>query len=211
MAGKNFRRCHPNLGSGVIVHPGFGNAANGRAHDIHQPKQESPLARRLAQGRNCICRLTGLADGQDRRSGAIVGVAIAQLTGNFDIHHEIGQLFKHIAPVKTGIIARTARNHQEALRLFQAIDHGIQAAEVGHAFTVYKTPAQGIAGCLRLLKNLLEHKMGIVVEFSCVSFPFDALGIAFDLLIGECVNSKALARDLHHIVVFQVDNFIRQL
>ncbi len=80
-----------------------------------------------------------------------------------------------------------------------------------HALAVDEASPQGVARRFRLLKNLLEHKMRIVVKLCRIGFPFDALGIAFDLLVGQGVNGKSLARDLHHVVVFQVDHFVRQL
>ena len=160
--------------------------------------------------RNRVGGFARLANPQHHRARPDVGLAIAHFAGDLDFHHEVGQALEHIPGIQPRVVTRATRHNHQMLRLFQAVEHFIQAPEMRNALPANEPAAQGVGNRVGLLKNFFEHVMRKAVAFDRIGLPFNPFRLARDRLVGQRINDVLMRPNGHDVIVFQIHHLVRE-
>ena len=166
---------------------------DGGTHHVHNGQRPAAKALGLPQGGHGIQRFAGLAD--EDHQGVIVHqrIAVAELRGEAHLHWAAEQALPVILADHAHMVAGAAGHDENTANAAYIVRCQVQVIQ--HHPSVPDAGRDCFADSLRLLKNLLEHEVGIAALFCGGHIP---VHMAVGLINGV------------HLVIEKVDTLRRQ-
>ena len=193
LSGVSLRGSHGDLRTGPGIEHIVRFTSDGGAYHIHHCQCPAAAPLGLPQGGHSIQRLTGLTDENDQRMIVHQRVAVAEFRGQTHLHRAAEQALPVVLADHAHMVAGPAghdENTADALDVFLC-----QAQIVQHHPALPDPGRDGFPDGLRLLEDLLEHKVGVAALFRSGNVPVD---VAVGLIDGV------------HLVIEKVDALRRQ-
>ena len=132
-------------------------AADGVAHAI----DESPFLLGQLYGGQRVGSLTALADGYHHIVLAHHGIAVAELRGILHLNWHAHQRLNHLLAYEAGMPRRAAGHDDHTLGSQQLAPVVDECRERDMGALYIDAPAHAVSQALRLLKDFLEHEVGV--------------------------------------------------
>jgi hypothetical protein len=153
------------LGSGVDVNAAVGLARDRAAHRVGDADDERAALLAVSQRQDGVGRLARLRHKEADVVAEDGRVAVEEVAGQLDHHGQLGELFEELTRGERAVVAGAARDQHEttrALDLAQVVRNAAQChahvVQVAHV----DTAAHGVQRRVRLLEDLLLHKVLVV-------------------------------------------------
>ena len=209
LGGVRLRRGHGDLGTGPGVEHVVGFAGDGAAHHVHDGQNPRSARFGFAQRRHGVERLARLADDDGERRPVHDGVAVAEFGRERHLHGDARELFQVVFADHTDVIRRAARDDRELLKVPQLLVRDLQTLKDDPA--VLQARTDGAAHGLRLLHDLLEHKVRIAALLRGGDLPVDVVVLLDDGQLHCVEHGDAAARQNGDLAVLHVADVARVL
>lgn len=157
---------------------------------------------RLPQSRHGVQRLAGLADDDDQIPRPHDGVAVPEFGGETHLHraaeHPLQIVLAHHAHMVAGAAGHDADTPQLP---YLPVGHG-QVAE--HHPSLLDTAGDGAGNGVRLLADLLEHKVIVAALFRGVHVPVDVVMLLLRRAAALVIDADAAGGDHRQLPVIHV-------
>ncbi len=152
------------------VNPAVGFLGDAASHNVADGHRRVALALHFSQGGKGIGRLAALGDGKQERIATQRRVGIAEFAGVFHFDRDAGQGLDLVLAHQPGVPARSAAGEQQPVGLAKLLGTEVQAAEPGRCRVVVEATSHGVADRFGLLKDLLEHVVGVTTQLDIAAF-----------------------------------------
>ena len=189
---------HGYLGAGPGIYDILALVGDGAAHYVYYGQHVGAALFRLAQGKEGIYGLAGLAYDYGYGPVSHYGIGIAEL--RCQLHRDgyagvtLDVVLRHLAYVACG----AAGHYEYSVAGPYVLRRYMGKAEVYGALLY--TGADGVAYHVGLLHYLLEHEVGVAALFGGVSVPLDMLYVFVQLLAVAVVYLHAACGKHSHVI-----------
>ncbi len=121
---------HPDLWTGVGVSAGMRFSGDAGTHDIAHPEDVCSLLFGQTDGRQCICRLSTLRDGNDDIIRPDDGLSVAKFRSVLHLNGNAGEAFEQVLSHKTSVPRGSAPQDQHPAGTFPNIPMVVNAGQV---------------------------------------------------------------------------------
>ncbi len=194
--------------AGVQVDASVRFLRDGAADHVADGQGGMALAFHFAQGRQRIGGFTALGDRKQQRPVIDRRIAVTQLAGVLDFHRQPGQFFDRVFAHERRMPTRAARRQDDAIHAPQFARGQIQPAKHGRRILFTQATAHGVLQRLGLFENLLQHVVGIAVQFDSAAVDDQRFNAELDLTLLAMRDPHRLGRDHRHLMVGQVDDLL---
>ena len=202
---NDFVAATPISGPGVHVNSTVAFARD-RARDVvANPECAKAFAPAFAQRTERVRSFAALADREDQRLRSHRRIAMAKLARVFDFGRDVRQSLDQIFADSAGMQRSAATGENDASDIAQLRRRHVQAAELGGAFLSVKTAAHRVAHGVWLLKDFLEHVVGVITLLDVFGREFDFADGMLRAVSGERSDLEFVRPHRDDIEVVQVN------
>ena len=159
LCGKCLGGGHADFRADVRVAAGIGGAGDGRAYHIADAEEEGPGLAGKLDGRQGICGLAGLRDGDYHIVRVYDRLAVPELGSVLDLNRDAGEFLDYVFAYQAGVPGSTAGADDKPLGSQQLVSMVDDAGELDGAELRVESALHGGAQGARLLEDFLEHEV----------------------------------------------------